>query len=280
MNSINCRGRLLQLHCPVVMGILNATPDSFYDGYLAHSPQALAERAGKMVEDGAVILDLGGQSTRPGSTRISAAEEADRLLPVVELVSKHLPDAFISVDTYYAHVATQAVRAGAHIVNDVSGGNMDEYMLDAVASLQVPYVCMHMRGTPETMQQKPRYDNVLREVLDFLSRRIHACRAAGIKDVIADPGFGFGKSIEHNYALLRHLKVFDMLDVPILVGISRKGMLHRPLNLTPASALNATTAAHVIALRNGAKILRTHDPKEAKECIDFCRLLEKAPAAF
>ncbi len=251
------------------MGILNITPDSFYKTSRLQTEEAALQQAEKMLEEGATILDIGGQSTRPQSTRLPVDEEAARVLPVIESVNKNFPAAFISVDTYHAIVAEQAVAAGASIVNDISGGTMDENMLATVGKLSVPYVCMHIKGTPETMQKDPVYENVTREILDFFIQQTEQCRLQNINDVIIDPGFGFGKTIMHNFQLLKDLSIFKMLEKPILAGLSRKATVYKTLNITADEALNGTTVLNTIALLNGANILRVHDVKEAMEAIEL-----------
>ena len=264
MFTLNCRGKLLEIGSPLVMGIINATPDSFYKGNMNDDMLQLAE---KMIAEGAMILDIGGQSTRPGSERIPAEEEIQRTIPVIKKIHERFPDTIISIDTYQSAVAAEAVDAGASIVNDISAGEMDAAMIPMVASLKVPYVCMHMKGTPGTMQKNISYDDVVKEVLDFFIQKIAVCSAAGINDIIIDPGFGFGKTIEHNLKLLKELKVFSMLDKPILAGLSRKSTVYKTLNVTAAEALNGTTVLNTLALQNGASILRVHDVKEAKEAV-------------
>ena len=277
MDSINCKGKLLSLDEPVVMGIINATPDSFYQGHLPLSIDEILLLAGKMISDGAAILDIGGQSTKPGSERISAQQETDRILPVIESIHAAFPQTILSVDTYQSAVAKVAVDAGASIVNDISAGNMDEDMLTTVAALQVPYICMHMQGTPATMQKNPVYTDVVKEVLDFFILKITECTAAGIKDIIIDPGFGFGKTVEHNFQLLKHLPVFGITNKPVLVGLSRKSVINKTLGIKAADALNGTTVLNSMALMNGASILRVHDVKEAKEAIALYNAYKKAP---
>jgi len=267
MFTLNCNGRLLVLDKPIVMGIINVTPDSFYKSSRVQDNDKVIQQAAEMLEEGATILDIGGQSTRPGSTRISAAEEAQRVLPVIESVNKNFPQAFISVDTYYALVAENAIAAGASIINDISGGTLDESMVATVGKFPVPYICMHMQGKPETMQQNPVYENLTREVLDFFIQQTEKCRQQNINDVIIDPGFGFGKTPSHNFQLLKDLAVFKMLDKPVLAGLSRKATIYRTLNITAEESLNGTTALNMIALLNGANILRVHDVKEAAETI-------------
>lgn len=267
MFTLNCKGKLLSLQTPVVMGILNVTPDSFYQGHLEKSVEELIAFTGQMLDAGAAIIDVGGQSTRPGSERIGAAEEMDRVLPVIEAIAKNFPNAVISIDTYASSVAQHAVVAGAHIVNDISAGEMDVEMIGVVAAAKVPYICMHMKGEPGTMQIQPAYDDVVKEVLDFFIKKIEECKAAGIHDVIVDPGFGFGKTIAHNFSLLKQLAVFKMLNRPILAGLSRKSTVYKTLGITAAEALNGSTVLNTIALANGASILRVHDVKEAVETV-------------
>lgn len=277
MKSINCKGKILNLSEPLVMGIINATPDSFYLGHLNLSTEAILSLAGKMIADGAGILDIGGQSTKPGSKPISAQEEMDRVLPVIETIYKVYPDTIISVDTYNSQVAKAAVAAGASMVNDISGGNLDAAMIPTVAALKLPYVCMHMQGTPATMQKAPEYADVVKEVLDYFIGKLDECSKAGIKDVIFDPGFGFGKTIEHNFQLLKELAVLSITNKTILVGLSRKGTIYKTLGVTAADALNGTTVLNTIALLNGASILRVHDVKEASEAIKLFSRYKKAP---
>ena len=267
MFTLNCRGRLLTFDSPIVMGIINVTPDSFYSGSRQSTVDAALQKAEQMINEGATILDLGGQSTRPNSKQISAEEEAERVCPAIEAVHKQFPDAIISVDTYYHYVAEQAVYAGASIVNDISGGTLDSDMLFVVAKSKTPFICMHMKGTPENMQQHAVYENVTREVLDYFIQRIDVCKQAGINDVIIDPGFGFAKTITHNFELLRNLSVFKMLEKPIIVGLSRKSTVYKTLGVTAEEALNGTTVMNTLALLNGANILRAHDVKEAVEAI-------------
>lgn len=275
MFTLNCKGKLLVLDSPVIMGIINATPDSFYQGNINDDMLLLAK---KMIADGAIILDIGGQSTRPGSKRIAADEELARVIPVIELIHQYFPDTVISVDTYNSKVAAAAVEAGASIVNDISSGNMDDAMLQTVAALKVPYVCMHMQGTPELMQKEPHYNNLITEVIDFFIAKIEQCKKAGITDIIVDPGFGFGKTIEHNLSLLKNMNAFGVLAKPVLAGISRKSTIYKTLHTTAENALNGTTVLNTIALMNGASILRVHDVKEAKEAVTLYMAYKKASA--
>ena len=267
MFTLNCKGRLLTVENPLVMGIINITPDSFFEGSRFMANAVILKVVEKMLNDGADILDLGAQSTRPGSERISADEELKRIIPAVEAIRAEFPAALLSIDTYYSKVAKQTIDAGASIVNDISAGELDTEMMATVAQLNVPYVCMHMKGNPETMQSQAYYDNLPLEVLDYFVKKADACKKSGIKDIILDPGFGFGKNISHNFELLKNLSVFKMLERPILVGISRKSTVYKTLGVTAAEALNGTTFLHAIALLNGANILRVHDVKEAKEAV-------------
>ena len=276
MFSLNCRGRLLLVDKPLVMGIINVTPDSFYSGSRQQTNEAILLQAKKMIEEGADIIDIGGQSTRPGSERVSAKDELERVLPAIKGILNDFPEVVISVDTYQSEVATECVNAGAAIINDISSGNMDSEMLSTVAKLQVPYICMHMKGTPENMQEQAIYENVTREVLDFFINKIDECKQAGINDVIIDPGFGFGKAIAHNFKLLKELSAFKMLENPIMVGLSRKSTIYKTLQVTAEEALNGTTVLNTLALQNGANILRVHDVKAAKEAITLYGRYEQA----
>ncbi|MEP6465273.1 MAG: dihydropteroate synthase [Parafilimonas sp.] len=275
MFTLNCNGRLLVINKPIVMGIINITPDSFYAGSRIQNEEAVLKKAETMLQQGATILDIGAQSTRPASVRLSANEEWDKLFNIIISLYKNFPGAFISVDTYHAFVAQQAVDAGACIINDISGGKMDRNMLATVGNLHVPYVCMHIQGTPETMQQKPFYEDVTREVLDFFIHQTAQCRLMNINDVIIDVGFGFGKTSKHNFQLLKDLSIFKMLDKPILAGLSRKATIYKTLQVTAEEALNGTTVLNTIALLNGANILRVHDVKEAVEAINLIDAYKK-----
>ncbi|HRP88627.1 MAG TPA: dihydropteroate synthase [Edaphocola sp.] len=274
--SFNLQGTLMNFESPKVMGILNITPDSFYNKGRNSSFTEAIHLADRMIKEGADILDIGGQSSRPGSERVGAEEEINRVCPIIEAIHQRFPKTPISIDTYYAKVAKKAVAAGAVIVNDISAGLMDEKMLPTISKLEVSYIMMHMQGTPENMQKNPKYDDVVVEVFDFLKDRILAAKSLGIKDIAIDLGFGFGKTLEQNYILLRTLKAFQMLNAPILVGVSRKSMIYRHLGIDPDDALNGTTAVHILALEQGAQILRVHDVKEAKEAIQIYELYKKA----
>jgi len=275
MKSINCNGTLIDLSLPKVMGILNITPDSFFDGGKYNNPTAILNHVEKMLLEGATFIDVGGYSSRPGAKHISEEEELARILPVIMLLKKEFSNLFISIDTFRSVVAEQCIHAGACMINDISGGNLDESMFATVAKLQVPYIMMHMQGTPQNMQNKPTYTNVVKEILTTFSQKITTLRSLGVNDIITDVGFGFGKTLEQNYELLQHLELFKNLEVPTLVGLSRKSMLFKPLQINQNNALNATTAANTIALLNGASILRVHDVKEAVEAIKIVELLPK-----
>lgn len=272
---INCRGKLLDLSRPVVMGIINITDDSFYADSRTKSLHLVLEKAARHLEEGAAILDIGAQSTRPGAPVVGAAEEIAQLLPAIHAIVNKYPEAIISVDTYHAAVAEKAILAGAAIINDISAGDMDPQMLATAGRLQVPYIAMHMQGTPATMQQQPHYEDVSREVLDYFIQKIAQCRTAGIKDVIIDPGFGFGKTLAHNYQLLAHLHTFHILGVPILAGLSRKSMIYKLLAITAAEALNGTTIVNTLALQQGVHILRVHDVKAAVEAVKVLAYMQE-----
>ncbi|GAA3912859.1 dihydropteroate synthase [Chitinophaga oryziterrae] len=273
--TINCRGTALDLTTPVIMGIINITDDSFYAGGRSQHLDQVLEKAALHLREGAHILDIGAQSTRPGAVDVGAQVELERLLPAVETLVKYYPQVIISIDTYYAAVAEQTIKAGAAIINDISAGDMDPGMLATAAKLQVPYIAMHMQGTPDKMQQNPQYTEVVQDVLDYFIHKKAQCLAAGINDVIIDPGFGFGKTIAHNYALLKKLSVFHMLDCPLLVGISRKSMIYKLLDSTPVDVLNGTTVLNTLALQQGAAILRVHDVKAAAEVIRITEYMQK-----
>jgi dihydropteroate synthase len=260
-------GKELHFDSPLVMGVVNITPDSFYDGGKYGSTDAAIKQAKKLIEEGADILDLGACSTRPNAIDIGEEEELKRLLPVLDYIAKHHPDTIISVDTYRAAVAKEAVKRGAHIVNDISAGTMDSALFETVAALKVPYILMHIQGTPETMQVNPTYIDVVEEVEEFLRTSIDKLHKAGVSQIIIDPGFGFGKSVEHNFALLKHLNRFTKLGFPIMAGLSRKSMINKVLKTKPENALTGTIALNTLALTQGAHILRVHDVKEAKQVI-------------
>ena len=272
---MNFRGQLLTFDKPQIMGILNLTPDSFFEGSrLAFGKELLLE-AEDMLNEGAAILDIGGVSTRPGAEKVSVKEELNRVIPAVELLRKEFPEAVLSIDTFNAVVAEAALNAGANMINDVSGWQIDEELIKVLAKWNVPYVLMHMKGTPQTMQDKPVYEDLITDVLDFFIKRLERLKDVGVEDVILDPGFGFGKTIAHNYALINHLNSFQQLGCPILAGVSRKSMIWKPLNITPNEALTGTAVLHLRALQKGAKLLRVHDVKEANQVVKLWTLLEE-----
>ncbi len=262
---IELNNQVLNLYMPTVMGILNVTPDSFYDGGRHVAKDEIAIAVSNMIEAGVDIIDIGGMSSRPGSKFIKAEEEIDRVLPALRMIRHNHPNTIISIDTFRAEVAEVCIKEGAHIINDISAGELDEAILDVVARYDVPYIFMHMKGIPESMQHNPSYKNVTAEVLKYLMNRMRFLKSKGIDKLIADPGFGFGKSLDDNYELLKNLGVFKILEIPILVGISRKSMLYKLLDTNPDNSLNATTAMNAVAIQNGANIIRVHDVKEAVE---------------
>jgi len=265
--TINCKGKLVDLSTPKVMGVLNVTPDSFYDGGFYKDESKIINQVQKMLDDGATFIDVGAYSSKPNADEVSQEEELLRILPTLKLLVKQFPNSIISVDTFRAEVAKQCVDNGAALINDISAGHLDNTMLETIAKLQVPYIMMHMLGTPQTMQEHANYNNILKEVLFYFSERIASARALGIKDLIIDPGFGFAKTLEQNFELLNKLEGFNIADMPLLVGVSRKSMIYKTLNTTADKALNGTTALNMVALQKGAKILRVHDVKEAVECV-------------
>lgn len=271
--TINCKGQLIDLSTPKVMGILNITPDSFYDGGSNSSDKDLLNKAEKMLTDGATFLDVGGYSSRPGADDISVETELKRILSAIEKLLKNFPEALISIDTFRSKVAEEAVKAGAVMVNDISAGKLDEEMLKTVSDLNVPYVMMHMRGTPQNMKQKTDYQDIIKDIVFYFSERIEKANTHKIKDIIIDPGFGFAKTLEQNYQLLKHLEHFLILERPILIGVSRKSMVYKPLNSNAKNSLNGTTILNTVALQKGAHIIRVHDVKEAMECIKLNAML-------
>jgi len=274
--QINIRGRLLSFDTPRVMGVINITPDSFYKGSRYTDEASILAAAGKMVGDGADFIDIGGYSSRPGAESVSEEEEKSRVLPAIKLVSSAFPQAVISVDTFRAAVAREAVdKCGAHIINDISGGEADRDMFPLIKELNVPYVLMHMQGTPSTMQKNPVYDDIVADILQWFGKKIVELHASGVKDIILDPGFGFGKTIANNFELLRRLKEFSVPDLPVMAGLSRKSMIWKTLNITPSDSANGTTVLNTIALLNGADILRVHDVKEAKQAVELVAHLGK-----
>ena len=274
---INAGGRLLDLEIPKVMGIINITPDSFYKGSRYIKDEEILGTATKMLEDGADILDIGGYSSRPGAGNISMEEEWSRVLKAAKLINRELPDAIISIDTFRADIAREAVlECGAHIINDISGGEADSRMFSIVEKLNVPYILMHMKGDPRTMQNNPVYEDIVADILKWFGERIFKLKSAGLNDIIIDPGFGFGKTINHNFELLRRLGDFSIAGLPVLVGISRKSMIWKTLDISVDEALNGTTALNAIAIFNGADILRVHDVKEAVQTVRLIRKVKNA----
>ena len=272
---INVNGRLMDLSEPQVMGILNVTPDSFYAGSRGVTEQSIVDRLHQCMNEGASIVDIGAYSSRPGAQEVSVAEEMERLRTGLELVRKHRPDAIVSVDTFRADVAKMCVEEyGVALINDISAGQMDNQMFTTIARLGVPYIIMHMKGTPQDMQIAPKYDHFLKEIFYYFSEKVQKLRDLGVKDIIIDPGFGFGKTLEHNYELMNHLEEFALFELPILVGISRKSMIYRLLDITPEEALTGTTALNTIALQKGAHILRVHDVREAVETVKIVQKMK------
>ena len=272
-NLINCKGQLLDLSQPKIMGILNVTPDSFYDGGKYNAIDNALFQTEKMLEQGADIIDVGGMSSRPGAEIITTEEELRRVVPIVEKIVATFPNTIISIDTIKSEVAKNGIEAGGHIVNDISAGQFDDQLYKTVAELDVPYILMHMNGSPKTMQINPNYDDVITHVTDFFIREVGILRNLGVKDILLDVGFGFGKTIEHNYQLLRQMTDFQIFDLPLLVGVSRKSMIYKYLNIEAKEALNGTSVLHLAALQNGGNILRVHDVKEAKEVIQLWKML-------
>lgn len=267
------KGKLIDLSEPKVMGILNITPDSFYDGGKFAEETKILKQVEKMLEEGATFIDIGGCSTRPGAKDISEEEEKKRVLPAIEAILINFPQIIISVDTFRSSIAKIAVEAGAAMVNDISGGSLDKKMPEVVASLQVPYILMHMQGTPQTMASLANYENLLKEMIDYFHQKINVFQALGVKDIIIDPGFGFAKTIDHNFELLRKLEYLRILEKPMLVGLSRKSTIWKSLAIKPEEALNGTTSLNTVALLKGASILRVHDVKEAVEVVKLIKLM-------
>lgn len=273
MRSINCKGKLIDLETPKVMGILNITPDSFYDGGSYKIEQDILNQTEKMLAEGATLIDVGAYSSRPGATDISIDDECKRLIPVVELLVKKFPSILLSIDTFRAKVAREAVSAGAALVNDISAGLLDEQMLETVSELQVPYILMHMRGTPQTMKSNTQYEDLVKEVIFYLSERVAAARELGINDIIIDPGLGFAKTVAQNFELLNAADQLQILDLPVLIGVSRKSMITKTLEIDNKAALNGTSVLNTIALLKGASLLRVHDVKEAVEAVKLYQAL-------
>ncbi len=272
-NTLNVNGKLINFSRPKIMGILNVTPDSFYDGFRYTDEASMVKHVEKMILEGADFIDVGGYSTRPGAAEISLAEELSRVIPVVTTISKKFPEIIISIDTFRSEVAGQAIDAGACLVNDISGGELDKEMFSTIASLKVPYLLMHSRGTPETMSELTNYENLLKEILDYFHQKIFVLHQLGVKDIIVDPGFGFAKTIGQNFELLNKLGHFQIFGKPIVAGLSRKSLIWRTLKNNPEGALNGTTVLNTIALMKGASILRVHDVQEAYETIQLVNQL-------
>ncbi|WP_233883669.1 dihydropteroate synthase [Tenacibaculum piscium] len=273
--TINCNGNLIDLTTPKVMGILNITPDSFFDGGNYNDEKEILNQTKKMLDEGATFIDVGAYSSKPNAKKVSESEELARIIPVIKLLKKHFPQIIISVDTFRSKVAKEAIQAGASIINDISAGILDAKMFEIIAELQVPYIMMHMQGTPQDMQLNPVYQDIVKEIISFFAEKLATLRALKVNDVIIDVGFGFGKTNEHNYELLKKLSLFKSLEVPILTGISRKSMLYKVLEISPKEALNATTVANTIALLHGTKILRVHDVKQAVEAVKIVEKLKE-----
>ncbi len=272
--TINCKGKLIDLSTPKVMGILNLTPDSFYDGGKYKDTDAVLRQVEKMLLEGATFIDVGAYSSRPGAEHVSEEEELGRILPISELILEQFPQTYLSIDTFRSKVANECLQLGAGIINDISAGSLDDKMMEVVAKHQVPYILMHMKGTPQTMKDYSDYDDLIKEIRFYFSKKIASARAHKINDLIIDPGFGFAKTSPQNFKLLAQLSLLTTFEVPILAGISRKSMIYKTLGTTPEHALNGTTALHMTALLNGAAILRAHDVKEAQECVTLYNLLE------
>ena len=274
MRKIHTKKKKIDLLTSIVMGILNITDNSFYDGGQYNSEEKILSHTKKMLEEGASIIDLGAQSSKPDSEPISEKEETEKLVSTIHLLKQNFPEIIISIDTYRSKVAEKCINSGADIINDISAGEMDEEMFATIAKLKVPYIIMHMKGTPKMMQNNPKYNNVTEEVFSYLEKKVNELKQLGVTDIIIDPGFGFGKTIKHNYQLLNHLEKFTQLGVPLLIGASRKSMIYNILETNAENALNGTTVAHTIALQKGINIIRTHDVKEAMECIKIVNFVK------
>lgn len=273
--TINCKGQLIDLSQPKVMGILNITPNSFFDGGKYSSDEEIIAKVQKMLNDGATFIDVGAYSSKPNAEFVSEDEELNRIIPVVQLLVKQFPSILLSIDTFRSEVASACIENGAAIINDISAGNLDDKMLEVIAKYNVPYIMMHMRGKPETMQSMTDYDDIVKEILFYFSEKISQARSLGINDLIIDPGFGFAKTIEQNYEVMQKVELFHNLELPMLIGISRKSMIHKFLGISADDALNGTTFLNTIALTKGAQILRVHDVKEAVECVKLYQKLNQ-----
>ncbi|SFD82080.1 dihydropteroate synthase [Flavobacterium phragmitis] len=264
---INCKGELVDLTIPKVMGILNVTPNSFFDGGKYKNEDEIILQVDKMLSEGATFIDIGAYSSKPSAEFVSEQEEIDRIVPAIELILKHFPEALLSIDTFRAEVAKASIESGATIINDIAASELDDKMFEVIAKYNVPYIMMHMRGNPQTMQSLTQYDDIVKEMLFYFSEKVQQARALGINDLILDPGFGFAKTTDQNYEVMEKMELFNLLELPVLAGISRKSMIYKTLDITPQEALNGTTFLNTIALMKGAKILRVHDVKEAVECV-------------
>jgi len=264
---INCKGQLIDLSIPKVMGILNVTPNSFFDGGKYKNEEAILSQADKMLSEGATFVDIGAYSSKPSAEFVSEQEEIDRIVPAIKLILKHFPEALLSIDTFRAEVAKASIESGAAIINDIAAGELDDKMFDVIADYNVPYIMMHMRGNPQTMQSMTQYGDIVKEMLFYFSEKVKRARSLGINDLILDPGFGFAKTTDQNYEVLQKMELFNLLELPVLAGVSRKSMIYKTLGNTAQEALNGTTVINTIALTKGAKILRVHDVKEAVECV-------------
>ncbi|MDB4180474.1 dihydropteroate synthase [Flavobacteriaceae bacterium] len=273
--NINCKGKLIDISSPKVMGILNLTPDSFYDGDMYNNEKTILNQVEKMLNDGASFIDLGAYSSRPGATHVSEDEEKNRIIKIVELLAKEFPKANLSIDTFRSSVADECLSAGASIINDITASEYDTEILKVAHKHNAPYIMMHMKGMPENMMKNNKYNNLIKDILYYFSMKIEAARYAKVNDIIVDPGFGFSKDIDQNYSLLKNLNLLKSLDLPILVGLSRKSMIYKLLETTPEYALNGSTSLNTVALLNGASILRVHDVKEAMECIKITNQFNK-----
>ena len=274
--TINIKGKLIDLATPLVMGIVNVTPDSFYKGSRSQSEKEIIERVQQIIDEGGTIIDVGGQSTSPTSTPHTAKEELERIGPALTIIQKEFPETIVSIDTFYSEVAKTAVeKYGVSMINDISGGQIDKEMFPTVAQVNVPYILMHMRGTPQTMQQLTTYDNFIQEIIFYFSEKIAHLNGLGVNDIIVDPGFGFSKTLDQNYELMAHLKYFDIFETPLLVGVSRKSMTYKLLETNAEGSLNGTTVLNTYALQSGANILRVHDVKEAVDCVKLMSELNK-----
>nr|WP_315188564.1 dihydropteroate synthase [uncultured Flavobacterium sp.] len=265
--TINCKGQLIDLSTPKVMGILNITPNSFFDGGMYKNESEVLSRVEKMISEGATFIDVGAYSSKPSAEFVSEKEEIERIIPFIDSIIKHFPNAILSIDTFRSEVAKACIESGAAIINDISAGLLDDKMLETIAKYKTPYIMMHMRGTPQTMQKFIQYDDIVKEILFYFSERIAAARHLGINDLIVDPGFGFAKTTEQNYEVFKKMDLFELFELPVLIGISRKSMIYKTLNFSAEEALNGTTVLNTIALTKGANILRVHDVKEAMECV-------------